>query len=304
LENRKNKSSSLLFIILSFAMLLWGGTWITGKILSGMASFFVIVAIRFLLSAAALVPLMIKFKSPFKVSGRSLWMLISAGVVLSGYNWCFFAGLKLGFAGEGGVLVTSLNPVITFILSALFLKASVGRFQKIGLTIGFLGSLLMLRIWEISAESFISGGTVFFLGASCCWAVLSLISHRVQEDVDHFTYSFYVYGITGILNAVIVLFTGGFSFSWDPVFWGNIFYISVIATAGATTVYFLAAGRLGGARASSFIFIVPASALFFSWLILGEVPHPATVAGGALTIWAVYLINNKSSEPIEPAPEA
>ncbi len=57
-----------------------------------------------------------------------------------------------------------------------------------------------------------------------------------------------------------------------------------------------ASSRLGSRRAGSFDFIVPTSALLFSWFFLGDVPGVSTVAGGVLTVSAVYLINRKGSD--------
>ena len=77
------------------------------------------------------------------------------------------------------------------------------------------------------------------------------------------------------------------------MFWGIIFYLSIFATTFGATVYFTAAGKMGSGRASSFIFLVPTSAMFFSWLLLGEVPQLSTIIGGLIAIFAVYLLNRK-----------
>jgi drug/metabolite transporter (DMT)-like permease len=76
-------------------------------------------------------------------------------------------------------------------------------------------------------------------------------------------------------------------------FWISLFYIAVISTTFGTTVYLYASSKLGSSRASSFIFLVPATALFSSWLFLSEVPAWTTLAGGALAVAAVYTINKK-----------
>jgi drug/metabolite transporter (DMT)-like permease len=69
-------------------------------------------------------------------------------------------------------------------------------------------------------------------------------------------------------------------------------FLSVISSNFATTIYFIAAERLGSYRTSSFVFLVPSSAMLLSWLFLGEVPEPSTIIGGAIAISAVYLINH------------
>ncbi len=61
------------------------------------------------------------------------------------------------------------------------------------------------------------------------------------------------------------------------------------------TVYFIAAERLGSYRTSSFVFIVPLSAMLLSWLFLSEVPAITTLIGGSVAVAAVYMINRSHS---------
>ncbi|MBI5641926.1 MAG: EamA family transporter [Deltaproteobacteria bacterium] len=63
--------------------------------------------------------------------------------------------------------------------------------------------------------------------------------------------------------------------------------------AFATTVYFFASSILSSRKASSFVFLVPFSAVILSWFFLGEVPRINTIAGGSLAIGAVYIINQR-----------
>ena len=74
-------------------------------------------------------------------------------------------------------------------------------------------------------------------------------------------------------------------------------FLGVVATDFATTCYFLSASRLGSSRASAFMFIVPTAAVLLSWLLLGERPALVTLAGGALSIAAVYLANAPQRSP-------
>jgi drug/metabolite transporter (DMT)-like permease len=74
-------------------------------------------------------------------------------------------------------------------------------------------------------------------------------------------------------------------------------FLSVVATDFATTVFFLSASRLGTGRASSFLFIVPTSAILLSWLLLGERPDAVTLVGGVFSIVAVYLVNAPQRSP-------
>ena len=60
--------------------------------------------------------------------------------------------------------------------------------------------------------------------------------------------------------------------------------ISLLAYLVATTV-------IGAERASTFIFLVPVSAILTSWFTLGEVIELHTIVGMLLGVSAVMLIN-------------
>jgi EamA-like transporter family. len=82
-------------------------------------------------------------------------------------------------------------------------------------------------------------------------------------------------------------------FSFDWIFWINFLSLSIGSLAFATSIYFLAAMELGSQKASSFTFMVPAAAMIFAMIILGEKFELSTLIGGGMAISAVYLINRK-----------
>ncbi len=80
---------------------------------------------------------------------------------------------------------------------------------------------------------------------------------------------------------------------FDHLFWINFLSLSIGSLAFATSIYFLAAMELGSQKASSFTFMVPAAAMIFAMIILGEKLELTTLIGGGMAILAVYLINRK-----------
>ena len=57
------------------------------------------------------------------------------------------------------------------------------------------------------------------------------------------------------------------------------------------SIYFNATAILGAKKASSFILMVPISAIIFAILILKEPVISTTIFGGFLGLYAIYLIN-------------
>ena len=89
-------------------------------------------------------------------------------------------------------------------------------------------------------------------------------------------------GLSGISASV-------FNHGWD--FWMNLFILSAGAMVFGTTVYFLAAVRLGSRKASAYVFTVPVTAMGFSMIILGEHLDWSTAIGSLFAVSGVYLIN-------------
>lgn len=287
----------VLTALMVFSMVLWGGSWVSGKLAAVSVDPFVIIFWRFLITALSLLPLLKVFKQRLSIGWRSFRWLIAASSSLFIYNICFFVGLKTGLAGKGGLIVTTLNPLFTFLLTFLIQRAKISKLQALGLFLGFAGGFVMLEVWLHEPGELLAGGNILFLAASLLWALLTIASGKAQESVPFISYSIWVYGLTGLMGLAASLVTG--SLWTTPIhsvpFWLNILYLSVGATSFATTVYFLCTSRLGSRRASAFIFTVPVSALLFSWLFLKEVPTVFALAGGALAIGAVYVIHRARS---------
>ncbi|MFP4363497.1 MAG: DMT family transporter [Spirochaetia bacterium] len=289
----QEQSDLKLYVILSISMMLWGGSWTAGKMLAVTANPSVIVFWRFFCTAIAFIPLLLYRKEDLRIKRETFLRLVLAAALMVGYNQCFFRGLVTGLAGAGGVIVTSLNPLITFILVIIITRKFLKPLEMVGLAVGIAGGIILLEVWQISYQHLLATGNLFFLIASCCWASLTLVSQKTQEKVGFLVYSFYVFLFSAIIDLPFALGAGIFNPNVMNVgFWLEVAYLSVAATAFATTVYFRASSALGSHSASSFIFLVPISAVFFSWLILGEVPKISTIFGGVLTIAAVYLINS------------
>ena len=293
---RKPSTAGFIFLMV-LAMLSWGGSWPLGKLIAGLARAEVIIFWRYFITSLSIVPLLFIFKQPLRIEKKSLFLLIFGAVAVITHGLLFITGLKVGLAGAGGVLTTSMNPIITFSLVSVIYRESVGFRQKTGLLLGIIGGAVLLNVYKLDLRELLAGGNVLFLLAALSWSILTLLSQKTQERVPFLTYSFYLYAFSALLELFLALPHGLFSITGQPwMFWGIIFYLSIFATTFGATVYFMAAGKIGSRRASSFTFMVPTGAVFFSWLLLGEVPQLSTITGGLIAVSAVYLLNQKEKQ--------
>jgi len=292
----------LLYILMILAMATWGLSWTNAKVLSDYGPSSVVAFWRFFFSSITMIPVLWLTGNDFRVTRQGMKYIFPGAVFISLYNIFFFVGTDRGSASVGGIIVPTFNPIITFIISVLLLKQVFYRKDIMGLVLGFTGGVIVLQAWTLSLEQMIANGNLFFICASISWGIMSIISGRSHGHVSTLSFSFWVYTISALIylgvtwNKDILLI-----FTYDWIFWVNMFFLSAGAMVFGTTVYFLGTTRLGPEKASAFIFMVPVTALLFSVLLIGERLEVTTMIGGIMTMTAVYLINKSHAqqEPID-----
>ncbi len=282
-----------LYVLLFIAMLTWGLSWTNGKILGNYENVNLIIFWRFLIASIFLYPILKYTKCPIKPNICSVPFIVINAIFIIFYNIFYFHGTKAGLAGAGGVLVTTLNPILTTIISGILFKTYISFKNWLGLVLGLIGSLLIIQGWKFDLNQIFQSGNSYFLLASCSW-VLVTINTSISKDKIHFmTYSFWSF-ILGVIFCIPFIFNEDILlvFNYDYVFWLNLILISIGAMAFGQSIYFKATTVLGPKKSSSFIFLVPISALIFAILFLNEPLIVSTIFGGTLGLAGVYLINN------------
>ena len=285
------KTNAVLYAAMLLAMVTWGASWPIGKIIAGSIQPEVMIFWRFSIAFIACFPVMLVLKKSFRINGKSARMIIPGAIFLISYNKFYFWGLEYGLAGSGGVLVTTLNPIFTFVLTIIIFRKRVSIRELGGIILGLTGGMVIMQIWLVNLDSLIKSGNLFFVCASGSWAAVSIISDKSKSSISPIVFSFYTFGTAAFIDFFLAIrydMMKVFTFGAD--FWFSLLFLAFMATTFATVIYFVAATRLGSRKASSFIFLVPASALVTSWMLLGEMPGIYTLFGGITAVTAVYLI--------------
>jgi drug/metabolite transporter (DMT)-like permease len=240
-------------------------------------------------------PLLLIFKVPVKGNKKGIPSILIAGILLAFYSYLFYKGLKFGKAGAGGVLVTTLNPIIAYTLGIFINKRIPSKIESTGLLCGLLAGCILLKIWD-QTTSVLDSGNLFFLAASFVWALMSVFTSKAKKFGTSFGFSLWQYIISILciipmtnMREIVSIFSIN-----DSTFWLNMIFSASIVTALATTFFFYATTKIGPEKASSYIFLVPFAAETSSWILLNEPLLLHTIIGGLIGIVAVYLINRKT----------
>lgn len=81
-----------------------------------------------------------------------------------------------------------------------------------------------------------------------------------------------------------------------PVATWAIIYMGIFPGAIGYVSWFYVLSRLPASQAGSFLYLIPATAIFIAWLWLGEIPGAAAWIGGALILAGVLLVNIRRSK--------
>lgn len=288
-------SKNLFYILMVFAMIFWGASWISTKVLTNYINEYELVFLRMGICFITLFPIIYFFKFSFKLDIKSFFLVLIASLVLTSYSISMFIGLKHGSAGFGGALVTTLIPINTFIIVAILSRKTISLKHSFALLLGAFGVLNMLNIWNFNLNEIFSKDTLYFLLSSILWPILTIITAKASK-IHAFVFTFYTYIISSIVLIIFFVDTSIFErvVAFDFIFWFNLFVITILSTTFATSIYFIGATKLGTKEVSSFIFLVPATALIIGAIFLGEKITLNTVIGTVFTIIAIYILNNLS----------
>ena len=282
----------LFYGLMVLAMIGWGASWVHVKYLSRYLTIHEIIFYRYLLTAISMLPLLAWLRIPLRVDGRSLLITLLTSAIMILYTWLFIAGTKLGSAGLGGAFVTTLIPIVTFVMMALLHRRRLSLRQLLALGLGALGVMTILDVWSFHAADIFRLENLYFVLAAFSWGVLTILGSGVSGRIDPLLYSFVMY-------AAVTLMEGAFltEFSTDlstlpPLVWANIALLALFSTTFATSIYFIGGKKLGADRISSFTFLVPFSAIGLSALFLGETVSRGMIVGTIMAVAAIWMLNS------------
>ena len=273
-------------------MMFWGLSWTNAKILGEYFSPLELMFWRFFFASIILSPFLYFYNLELKKIQSEFFKIVISAIFLCFYNFCYFKGTQLGYAGLGAVIVTSLMPIFTTIFTGFFYKKKINLKTKIGIFLGIFSGLIILQSWKLNIEQLIRSGNIYFIFGALSWSILTILTQNITKKISNIIYSI----VLLILCSLIILFFHPQSlnikiFESDLRFWIHFLSVTIGGLAFGTVSYFYATEKLGALRASSFSFLVPLSAILFSMVILDEIPDIISLMGCFIAVVSVILIN-------------
>ena len=273
-----------------FTVIIWGVTFISTKFLLADLSAVEILFLRFALGWLALW-LFAPVWLPFQGLKTELVFLCAGLTGVTLYFLLENIALEYTYASNVSVIV-STTPFFTALVGWLLFQG-----QRPGLRFyaGFLLAIVGIGMISFSNSDInISPvGDLLSLLASLAWAFYSELTKKITAlnlGSLRATRRIFFYGLLLMLPALP--FSGATAdpaILFRPVYLFNLLFLGLLASATCFAIWTYCLMRLGAARASAYIYLVPVVTVIAASLWLNEKPGPWAVLGIVLTILGLLL---------------
>src|SRR5260221_6788782 len=287
---------------LALVAAIWGSTFIAGRIVTPQMSSRIVACVRFLMAMLALVVFLLVQEHGVRRLSVRQWMsftlLGAIGVAI--YALLYMYGLQTVTASRGS-LIMALIPAATLLAGALFLREPLTRQRVLGVVLALVG--VAVGLGDGNPLKLFTGpvgyGEVAMFGCVLAWSAYTLLGKRIMgEGMSPLAAATWA-AITGTaILFVACAVTGDLALpqaNWKG--WLALAYMGLLGTAIAYIWFFGGVKAIGPARSAVFINLVPVVAITLGVLLLGERLDFAMVAGAALVVSGVWIINRAPAVP-------
>ena len=291
------------YFTLVLTMLLWGGTFIAGRLLAESVAPASAAFLRFLIASAAMLIVTRFVEKKLTLPSKKLWLpLILLGLTgVFAYNVFFFSGLQHISAGRASLII-SCTPLVITIFAAIFLRERLTPLKAFGVLLSLTGAVTVISNGH--PGSLLTGGfgagEQALIGCVLSWSAYSLIGRSVLASLSPLSAVCYSSMIGTVLLSVPAAREGLFGrlSTITSLDWASLAYLGIFGTAVGFSLYYQGIKKIGASRAGIFINLVPLFSILLSWLILGESIKLTVLAGGILVLTGVSLTNLRKSKEL------
>lgn len=288
------QNNNLLYHLIAISIVVvWGTTFVSTKILllNGLTPAG-IFAIRFFIAYLGLV--IISHKRMFCKNLKDELLVVLLGL-FGGSMYFLTENMSLNYTTTTNTsLIVCSCPLFSTLLICYFFKTKLTKSQILGDVFAFLGMAIVVLNGQFVLHLSPIGDMLAF-GACLCWAFYSLIMRLLVSNYSSvfITRKVFGYGLLTIIpwflfrpedSPINIDFT-------NPLLWGNILFLSLVASLTCYSLWTICLKRLGVIAATNYVYINPIATVGAAVVILNEQITIWFILGSLFILAGLWLHN-------------
>ena len=273
-------------LLLPVLMLIWGYSWVPGKLGVMNSSAFMFACLRTFPAAIVLLALLPLTGRPLRPKEVPLTAVVGV-LQVAGFVAFISAALVTGGAGHGALLANTWQFWL-LILAWWFLGERLQRYQWVAVCLALAGLVLIIEPWGLrgvaSSLLTLAGAVCFAAGA----VVAKILRRRKQLDLLSFTAWQSLFGSLPLIVLAAVI--PGDPIKWNHTFIWSVAFSALVGSAFAGVLWLYLLNALPANTAGIGTIGTPVIGVLSSWLQLGENLSAYEIAGMVLIVTALALL--------------
>lgn len=278
------------------AVLVWGASFSATKVALRQVSPVTVVWLRFSMGLPILAVAARLRGDLGRVPRRTLAHFALLGFIgITFHQWLQSNALQTAGAGTAAWIVTT-TPVFIALLGRLFLSERLAPSRVAGIALAALGVILVVghgAPGPLAPGRFGTVGDLLLLVSSLNWAVFSVMSRRSLGQHAAAKMLLYVMASGWLFTSILFVGSGRVAeiARLTASGWLAVSFLGVACSGLAYIFWYDGLRALSAARAGVFLYLEPLAATAVAAVVLGEPVRRGVLAGGALILAGVWVVN-------------
>ena len=279
------------WISMVFVNVMWGLSFIASNhAMNAGFTPMTLALMRYVMAAACLAPATLAVEKKLALRRQDVVPMVLSGVMgITAYYFCEYNGIQRTSTVSASLILAAI-PILTMLVQAAVNRTHLRPAQTAGAVISLVGVALVLTGGSDEGQAGIIGD-LFILGASVVWVAYIFISRRLRGAYSSLAMNTWQ-ALTALLTLLPLALTEKCDLGaipWDG--WAAVAVLAVICSALCYYLYGNALYEMSPLASAIFINLIPLTTMVGGVVLLGESLTWLTVAGGAMIIGSIFLVN-------------
>lgn len=286
---------SLRYLLILFAVAIWGTSFVATKILLYEIKPVTIIILRLVLATILLTAIALYTKRPFAINLKSHAWIFILSLVAVFHLWIQVTGLQYTTAANTGWIIGTA-PIFMAIMGFIFYKEKVSFLQLAGILIALTGLVLLISKGEITNIGLIKNkGDLLVLGSAFTWGVYSIVNKKISLSYSPLMTILYLF----LMMAVIIIpfnidvQTISSIVNLSAIGWLMVFFLGIFCSGIAYVIWAQALRDMESAKVGAFLYFEPLVTVVAAWFFLTEEITLLMVFSGLLITVGVFIVNKE-----------